>query len=105
MRPARNGVMVDFGTVYLVATGAALLLALGAGLRVLLGVFRDGRERSRKRRAGEIDRYTEDPVYDRDPPDPDADGEARSTCPHFGAENESAFMYCQECAAPLGPGG
>ncbi|ELZ58064.1 MULTISPECIES: DUF7577 domain-containing protein [Halorubrum] len=97
--------MVDFGTVYLVATGAALLLALGVGLRVLVGIFRDGRERSRKRREGEIDRYTEDPVYDRDPPDPDADGGTPSTCPQCGAENESEFTYCHECAAPLGPGG
>ncbi|CDK40007.1 hypothetical protein DM2_2905 [Halorubrum sp. DM2] len=93
--------MVDFGTVYLIATGAALLFALGVGLRVLAGVFRDGRERSRKRREGEVERYTEDPVYDRDPPDADAGGQR--ICPQCGAENASEFVYCSECAAPLGP--
>jgi len=95
--------MVDFGTVYLIAAGAALLFALGVGLRVLVGIARDGRERSRKWREGEIDRYTEDPVYDRGPPDPDADGETRPICPQCGAENASEFVYCRECAAPLGP--
>ncbi|QWC19181.1 zinc-ribbon domain-containing protein [Halorubrum sp. 2020YC2] len=97
--------MVDAGTVYLVASGALLLVALGVGARVLLAIFREGRERSRKRREGEIDRFTEDPVYDRDPPDPDADGSRPSTCPHCGAENASGFTFCRECAGPLGPNG
>lgn len=95
--------MVDVGTISLVATGALLLFALAVGIRVLAGIFREGRERSRKRREGEIDRYTEDPVYDRDPPDPDAAGAALATCPQCGAENASEFAYCRECAAPLGP--
>ncbi|GAA0549789.1 zinc ribbon domain-containing protein [Halorubrum ejinorense] len=94
--------MLDAGTVYLVATGAALLFALGLGVRVLVGIFREGRERSRKRRAGETERYTEDPIYDRDPPAPDE--RSSSTCPQCGVENESEFTYCRECAAPLGPG-
>ena len=95
--------MVDAGTVYLVATGGLLLVALGVGLRALVRIFREARERSRKRRDGEFDRYTEDPVYDRDPPDPDADGRTRAICPQCGAENRSEFTYCSECAAPLGP--
>ena len=95
--------MLDVGTVYLLATGALLLVALGVGIRALVGIFREGRERSRRRRDGEIERYTEDPVYERDPPDPDADGAAPSTCPQCGAENAAGFTYCRECAAPLGP--
>ncbi|TKX74634.1 zinc ribbon domain-containing protein [Halorubrum sp. GN11_10-6_MGM] len=96
--------MVDAGTVYLVATGALLLVALGVGLRALVDIFREARERSRKRRDGDLDRYAPDPLYDRDPPAPNADGEAPSTCPQCGAENASEFTYCRECAAPLGPG-
>lgn len=95
--------MVDVGTVYLVATGGLLLVALGVGVRALVGIFREGRERSRKRREGEIERYTKDPVYDRDPPPLDADGETPSVCPQCGAENRAEFTYCSECAAPLGP--
>jgi hypothetical protein len=95
--------MLDVGTAYLVAIGALLLVALGVGARALIAIFREGRERSRKRRAGEIERYTEDPVYDRDPADPDADGSTPSTCPQCGAENAAGFVYCRECAAPLGP--
>lgn len=96
--------MLDVGTVYLVATGALLLVALGVGSRVLLAIFREGRERSRKRREGEIERCTDDPVSDRDPPDPDAVGRTPSTCPQCGAENDPEFTFCGECAAPLGPG-
>ncbi|SDG04008.1 hypothetical protein SAMN04488067_11353 [Halorubrum xinjiangense] len=95
--------MLDVGTIYLVATGALLLVALGVGVRALVAIFREGRERSRRRREGEIERYTEDPVYDREPPDPDADETAPSTCPQCGAENDGEFTFCRECAAPLGP--
>jgi len=95
--------MLDVGTAYLLATGALLLVALGVGARALVAIFREGRERSRKRREGEIERYTDDPVYDRDPADPDAGGATPSTCPQCGAENASRFTYCRECAAPLGP--
>ncbi|ELZ41526.1 hypothetical protein C463_12632 [Halorubrum californiense DSM 19288] len=95
--------MFDIGTVYLLATGALLLVALGVGVRTLVAIFREGRERSRNRREGEIERYTEDPVYDRDSPDPDTDGAAPTTCPQCGAENNARFTFCRECAAPLGP--
>ncbi|WP_424013850.1 DUF7577 domain-containing protein [Halorubrum xinjiangense] len=97
--------MLDPGTVYLVATGALLLVALGVGIRALVAIFREGRERSRKRREGEIEQYTEDPVYDREPADSDADGAAPLTCPQCGTENAAGFVYCRECAAPLGPNG
>ncbi|MFW5999939.1 MAG: DUF7577 domain-containing protein [Halorubrum sp.] len=95
--------MLDAGTVYLVAIGSLLLVALGVGVRALVGIFREGRERSRKRRAGEIERYSKDPVYDRDLPDPAVSGSEPSTCPQCGAENEATFTFCRECAAPLGP--
>ncbi|TKX53222.1 zinc ribbon domain-containing protein [Halorubrum sp. SP3] len=95
--------MFDVGTAYLAAAGALLLVALGVGARALVRIFREARERSRKRREGELERYTKDPVYDRDPADPEADGAARSTCPQCGAENAAGFCYCRECAAPLGP--
>ena len=96
--------MLDVGTAYLVAAGALLLVALAVGARALVRIFREGRERSRKRREGELERYSKDPVYDRDPPAPDAEGDATSTCPQCDAENDSTFVYCSECAAPLGPG-
>ena len=96
--------MLDVGTAYLVAAGALLLVALAVGARALVRIFREGRERSRKRREGELERYSKDPVYDRDPPAPDAEGGSTSTCPQCGAENDSTFVYCSECAAPLGPG-
>ncbi|QKG92512.1 zinc ribbon domain-containing protein [Halorubrum sp. SS7] len=94
--------MLDVGTVYLVAAGALLLVALAVGVRALVRIFREGRERRRKRREGELDRYTKDPEYDREPPDPEA--ASRSTCPQCGAENDASFAFCRECAAPLGPG-
>lgn len=95
--------MLDVGTVYLVAAGALLLAALAVGVRALVDVFREGRERSRKRREGELERYTKDPVYDREPPDSDGAAETRSTCPQCGADNDVEFTFCRECAAPLGP--
>ena len=95
--------MLDVGTVYLVAAGALLLVALAVGVRALVRIFREGRERRRKRREGEIERYAKDPVYEREPPPPEADGSRPSTCPQCGAENEARFTFCRECAAPLGP--
>lgn len=94
--------MVDARTVSLVATGALLLVALALGVRVLAAIVREGRERSRKRREGELERYTDDPVYDRELSDSATAGTS-STCPQCGAENDSEFTFCRECAAPLGP--
>jgi len=95
--------MLDAGTVYLVALGALLLAALGVGVRVLVGIVREGRERSRKQREGELERYSPDPVHEREPSTPDDDRRTPSTCPQCGAENASEFTFCRECAAPLGP--
>jgi hypothetical protein len=92
--------VLDVGTAYLVTTGA-LLAALAIGIRALVDVSREGRERSRRRRAREIERDTKDPVSDGEPPDSDADAAARSTYPQCGAENDSSFAFCR--AAPLGP--
>lgn len=102
--------MIDAGPVYLAIVGALLLVALGLGLRVLRGIVRDGRDRRRRRRAGEIEKYTEDEEYGRGPPsgskgDREGGGDdPAATCPHCGADNESGFDYCRRCAAPLRPG-
>ncbi|WP_435075136.1 DUF7577 domain-containing protein [Halorubrum sp. HHNYT27] len=113
--------MVDVGPVYLTISGALLLVALALGLRVLRGIVREGRDRRRRRRAGEIEKYTEDEEYGRRPrvgPDGDsgeADGPTRPddrsepggpnapdvTCPGCGAVNAPGFTYCRRCAGPL----
>jgi ribosomal protein L40E len=116
--------MIDVGPVYLAVTGALLLVALGLGFRVLRGIARDGRDRHRRRRAGEIEKYTEDEEYGQGPPtgpgddsaaadapdgtgDPDGANDRtdpRTTCPKCGAANESGFSYCRRCATPLRSG-
>ena len=94
--------MIDLGTVYLAVTGALLLVALGAGLHVLRGIVREGLDLRRRRRTGEVEKYTEDEEYGPGPPDDSDDPTA--TCPRCGAANEQGFDYCRRCAAPLGPG-
>ncbi|WP_144800092.1 zinc ribbon domain-containing protein [Halorubrum depositum] len=109
--------MIDAGPVYLAVAGALLLVALGLGIRVLRGIVREGRDRRRRRRAGEVEKYTEDEEYGRGPPATSDDREAAgpdgyptdrgdpgATCPQCGAANESEFNYCRRCAAPLRPG-
>jgi len=110
--------MIDIGPVYLAVAGALLLVALGLGLRVLRGIVREGRDRQRRRRAGEIEKYMEDEEFGGEPladsGDDSGEGRERSesdgsndpaaTCPHCGADNESGFSYCRRCAAPLRPG-
>lgn len=97
--------MTSPGQVYLVVVAVLLLLGLAVSIPVLFGIFRDGVERQRERRAGEAERYIEDPEYDRGPPaavdDADAAGEPRLTCRHCGAVNEAGFRYCRRCAEPL----
>jgi hypothetical protein len=94
--------MVDAGPLYLAVVGALLLAALGLGFRVLRGIYREGRDRSRRRRAGEIEKYTEDEEYDRSPAAPSPEpADSGVTCPQCGAANESEFNYCRRCAAPL----
>lgn len=93
------------GTVYALVLTVALLVALAASVPVLLGIFRDARERRRKRRAGELDRYAEDEEYGPGPsegvdaPDPLAVG--RVFCRSCDAQNEAEFTYCRRCGAQL----
>jgi len=111
--------MIDVGPVYLAVAGALLLVALGLGLRVLREIAREGLDRRRRRRAGEIEKYTEDESYG-PPADPgEAPGDAggrdgsdgpsdrtdpAATCPQCGAVNAPEFSYCRRCAAPLRSG-
>jgi hypothetical protein len=81
-----------------------LLVALAAAVPVLSGIVRDGRERRRKWKSGEMERYSEDEEYDAGPPAVlDADGTAAETkhCRHCGAENDAGFTYCRVCTRPL----
>ncbi|WP_435094931.1 DUF7577 domain-containing protein [Halorubrum sp. N11] len=104
--------MIDLEPVYLAITGALLLVALGLGLRVLREIVRDGRDRQRRRRAGEIEKYTEDEEFGQGSPADSGDDRGESgvstasiaTCPQCGADNESGFNYCRRCVAPLRPG-
>ncbi|WP_050032050.1 zinc ribbon domain-containing protein [Halorubrum halophilum] len=107
--------MIDLWPAYLAVTGALLLVALGVGLRVLRGIVRDARDRQRRRRAGEMEKYTDDEEYGRGPPtgsgddrgeaegrgDSDDPNDSAATCPQCGADNESGFNFCRRCAAPL----
>jgi len=115
MPPARTVGVIDFGPVYLAVAGALLLVGLGLGFRVLRRIVREGRDRRARRRAGEVEPYTEDEEYDRRPPtgsepDPADVGERgdpndpTATCHSCGATNEPGFDYCRRCTAPLRPG-
>ncbi|NHN46728.1 zinc ribbon domain-containing protein [Halostella sp. JP-L12] len=92
------------GALYGLALAVAYLVALAASVRVLVGIVRDGRERLRKRRAGELDRYTEDEEYGPAPPeddDADSQGLQRVFCRSCGAENGAEFAFCRRCAEQL----
>ena len=122
--------MIDAGLIYLAITGALLLVALGLGARVLRGIVRDGRDRQHRRRAGEVEEYTEDEEYGQasstgtdddtgeavgptdpddsngptdltDPTDPGGRADQPVTCPKCGATNEPEFDYCRRCTGPL----
>lgn len=96
--------MLDVGLLYFVIVGVLLLVALGLGLRVLGGIVQEARTRRRKRRAGEVERYTEDEEYGRNSlaADEEDDGTpSRSTCRKCGAENDPGFRYCRRCTTPL----
>lgn len=110
--------MIDVGPIYLAVVGALLLFALGLGFSVLRGIAREGRDRQRRRRAGEIEKYTEDEEYGGRPSvgsgadrgaadDPEASNDRTdpgATCPKCGAANEPGFSYCRRCTAPLRSG-
>jgi hypothetical protein len=101
--------MVELGTAYLAVTGALLLVALGVGFRVLRGIARDGRDLSRRRRAGEAETNPDDEEYGSDPSPGSEEDRARTAqsgdptviCPRCGVANESGFDYCRRCAAQL----
>lgn len=96
--------VVTPGQLYAAVILVLLLFALGVSIPVLVRIFREGLERRRKWKNGEIERYTEDEEYDRGPAAPleeDAAGRTRLTCRHCGAKNDPAFRYCGRCAAPL----
>lgn len=89
------------GQLYGLLLLLALLVGLVVSLRVLVGIAREGRERHRMRRAGELERYTEDEEYG---PGPSVPGEQQAgvvTCPHCGAENGTGFMFCHYCVGRL----
>lgn len=70
------------------------LFALAAGARVLGDIVREGRERRRKWRTGEMKRYGGE--------ENDADSApGGATCRHCGAENAPGFTYCRDCAKRL----
>ena len=92
------------GALYGLALAVAFLVALAASVPVLVGIVRDARERRRKRRAGEIERYAEDEEYGPAPPEnDDADSRAlqRVFCRSCGAENGAEFAFCRHCAEQL----
>lgn len=96
--------MVSPGQFYAAAIGVLLLVALGATIPVLAQIARDGLERHRKRRAGELERYTEDEVFDREPGaslETDVAGRTRVTCRRCGTANDAEFTYCRRCTTPL----
>lgn len=94
--------MVAPGQLYAAVVGLLLLVALGVSVPVLKRIVLDGLERRRKRRAGELKRYTEDEEYHRTPGTPDDAAQREGeTCRQCGAENEPDFTYCRRCAAPL----
>lgn len=96
--------MVAPGQLYAAVVIVLLLFALGVSIPVLRRILRDGLERRRKRKAGELERYTEDEEFDRGPTaalGEDAAGRTCLTCRHCGAENDPTFRYCGHCAEPL----
>ncbi|WP_136717294.1 DUF7577 domain-containing protein [Halorientalis salina] len=94
-----------YARLYLLVITVLLLATLAVCLFVLVGIVREGRERSRERRTGETEPYTPDPEYDAGPPSV-LDGEQSQspeavTCPHCGTDNEPEFAFCARCARPL----
>jgi hypothetical protein len=92
------------GQLYGLLLLVMFLFALAASIPVLVGIFREGRERRRKRQAGEMERYTEDEEYGvghHAPDEADFTGLGQLTCPHCGATNDAEFGYCRDCAESL----
>ncbi|MFC7131731.1 MULTISPECIES: DUF7577 domain-containing protein [Salinibaculum] len=96
--------MVTFGEVYAAVITVLLLVALAVAIPVLKRIVVDGIERRRKWKTGEMERYTEDPEFDRGPPaalDGDAETGPGVTCTQCGTANEAGFTYCENCLGRL----
>jgi len=95
--------MID--ALYGIALTVAFLVVLAASVPVLAGIVRDARERRRKRRAGELDRYAEDEEYGPGPPEGSDDADplavGRVFCRSCETENEAEFAYCRRCGSRL----
>jgi hypothetical protein len=82
---------------------APILGVLWVCLPVLVDIAREGIERHRKWKAGEIEPYTEDPEFDAGPPAVLApDGGTRPDqvrCRYCGATNQREFAVCRNCAS------
>jgi len=79
------------------------LVVLAVCLPVLADIAREGCDRHRQWKAGEIEPYTEDTEYDAGPPAVlVADGGDRpaewTTCPFCGTANDCEFAVCRHCA-------
>ena len=95
-----------FARLYLIVITVLLLAALVICLPVLVGIVREGLERQRKWRSGELEKYTPDPEFEAGPGAARTeDGEVlppgRVSCPYCGATNDAAFTFCGRCASPL----
>jgi hypothetical protein len=90
--------------VYAAVTVALLLVALAVAIPVLKQIVIDGIDRRRKWNSGEIEQYTEDEEYEREPsaiPDDESGEPGQIPCQNCGAENDAEFTHCRECAEPL----
>jgi|GEM_PF-351758 hypothetical protein len=114
--------MIDVGPIYLAVAGALLLFALGLGFSVLRDIVREGRDRQRRRRAGEMEKYTEDEGYGGRPPvgsgadrgeadEPDApddrtdpDAPDDRTDPNAPDDRTDSGATCPKCGAANEPG-
>lgn len=95
--------MLDAGHLFVGLVTIGVLVAIGVSIPVLKQLVQDGLERHRELRAGERERFTEDPEYDRSNAIVEGDvGEpTRLPCRRCGAENDPEFTYCRRCAEPL----
>lgn len=93
------------GTLYLLVITILLLAALAVTLPVIRDIILEGIERRREWKDDEIERDTDDEVFDADPSTTGADKNEtdsdRQTCRHCGTVNDAGYTFCEECAEPL----
>lgn len=83
--------------LYLLAITVLLLVALALAVPVLVGIAREGLERSRQ-----SGKTYPDEDGDIAPSTTSADDRTDTlVCSHCGAENSAEFSYCQDCAKQL----